>query len=119
MLSEDIIAALIGTASAMAMSIVGFAAVWGRVKQQINNHNQDIEKLFHSIYKSNGTLVYVTENLCKERSTDMQHDLKEIKKDIRQMRENFQTFQKQHEEYSRELSFNIGCLLAEKSDKRN
>ena len=117
MLSSDIVAALIGSASAVVISIAGFAVVWGRVKQQISNDSEDIEKLFHSIYKSNGTLVYVTEHLCKERTTDMQHDLKEIKRDIRDMRENFQTFQKQYEEYNRELSFNIGSLLSDKSNK--
>ena len=114
MLSGDIISALIGSATAVAMSITGFAVVWGKVKQQLSSHSNDIDRLFHSIYKSNGTLVYVTEHLCKERTGDMQQDLKEIKKDVREMRENFQAFQKQSEEYNRDLSFKIGSLLSRK-----
>jgi len=113
------LAALIGSASAIVLSIVGFSVVWGKVKQQVHTQGEDIERLFHSIYKSNGTLVYVTEDLCRERTKDMQHDLKEIKRDIREIRENFQAFQKQYEERSRELSFNIGTLLAEKSNKHD
>jgi len=119
LLSGEIISAFIGSASAIIMSVIGFSVVWGRVKQQVHSQGEDIERLFHSIYKSNGTLVYVTEDLCRERTKDMQHDLKEIKSDIKEIRENFQTFQKQYEEYSRELSFSIGSLLARESNKRD
>jgi len=104
--------------STIALSVVGFFIVWGKIKQQVYTQGEQIERLFHSIYKSNGTLVYVTEDLCKEKTKDMQHDLKEIKEDIREIRENFQTFQKHYEERSRELSFNIGSLLA-KANKGN
>ncbi len=119
LLLNQMLAGLIGSASAIVLSIVGFSVVWGKVKQQVQSQGEDIERLFHSIYKSNGTLVYVTEDLCRERTKDMQHDLKEIKRDIREIRENFQAFQKQYEERSRELSFSIGSLLAKESNKRD
>lgn len=114
---DEIVAALIGSASAVVMYLVAFSVVWGRVKQQVENQGGDIEKLFSSIYKSNGTLVYVTEDLCKQKSKGMQQDLKEIKSDINEVRKTFQAFQEDYEKQSRELAFNIGQLLAKSKEK--
>lgn len=57
---------LLGPLLSLCGSLMGLAYVWGKVKQNLETHEQEIKQLKGGLYNPDGTLVYMPRSECME-----------------------------------------------------
>jgi len=85
-------------------SLAGLSYFWGKVRQSLEEHDKTIREIKGSLYKSNGTTVYMSRSECMEQRNRWEsflalqiNEIKNIVSDLRaEMLNN-------HAEHTREL----------------
>ena len=93
-------------------TIIGIAIMWGKVMEKINRLDKDMDSLKSSIWKKNGTSIYVTDKEHMRAYQSLKEDVKEMKEimttQLSQFREELERQAERNSEEFRKISNFMG-----------